>query len=112
MTNQFKNKQSKLHDSLESITKNLYATPTSELPFDNRFLFKSFILKRETGNIVIYHSGHLGDSQQNIASLGGVSKVLMNHDHESIGGSNQVEAPYFIHENDVAALKHKISVQK
>ncbi|MBR9237059.1 MBL fold metallo-hydrolase, partial [Staphylococcus aureus] len=25
MTNQFKNKQSKLHDSLESITKNLYA---------------------------------------------------------------------------------------
>lgn len=36
----------------------------------------------------------------------------MNHDHESIGGSNQVEAPYFIHENDVAALKHKISVQK
>ncbi|HCY1636433.1 TPA: MBL fold metallo-hydrolase [Staphylococcus aureus] len=112
MTNQFKNKQSKLHDSLESITKNLYATPTSELPFDNRFLFKSFILKRETGNIVIYHSEHLGDSQQDFASLGGVSKVLMNHDHESIGGSNQVEAPYFIHENDVAALKHKISVQK
>ncbi|KMS30479.1 metallo-beta-lactamase, partial [Staphylococcus aureus] len=55
---------------------------------------------------------HLGDSQQDITSLGGVSKVLMNHDHESIGGSNQVEAPYFIHENDVAALKPKISVQK
>lgn len=37
MTNQFKNKQSKLHDSLESITKNLYATPTSELPLINDF---------------------------------------------------------------------------
>lgn len=92
MTNQFKNKQSKLHDSLESITKT-YMRHLLELPFDNRFLFKSFILKRETGNIVIYHSGHLGDSQQNIASLGGVSKVLMNHDHESIGGSNQVGSP-------------------
>ena len=57
------------------------------------FYLNLFILKRETGNIVIYHSGHLGDSQQDIASLGGVSKVLMNHDHESIGGSNQVEAP-------------------
>ncbi|MCD2506203.1 MBL fold metallo-hydrolase, partial [Staphylococcus aureus] len=67
MTKQFKNNQSKLHASLESNTKNLYATPTTELPFDNRFLFKSIILKRETGHIVIYHSGHLGDSQQDIA---------------------------------------------
>ncbi len=54
MTNQFKNKQSKLHDSLESI-KNYMRHLLRELPFDNRFLFKSFILKRETGNIVIYH---------------------------------------------------------
>ncbi len=38
MTNQFKNKQSKLHDSLESITKNLYATPTFGTAFDNQFL--------------------------------------------------------------------------
>lgn len=56
MTNQFKNKQSKLHDSLESITKTYMRHLLLELPFDNRFLFKSFILKRETGNIVIYHS--------------------------------------------------------
>ncbi len=112
MTNQFENKQPQLHDSLESITKNLYATPTSELPFDKRFLFKSFILKREAGNVMIYHSGRLDEVEQDVASLGGVSKVLMNHDHESLGESNQFDAPYYIHQNDVDGLKHKISVQK
>lgn len=112
MTNRFKNRQSESHDSLGSITRSLYVTPASELPSGNRFLLKSSILERGTGSIVICHSGHLGDSQQDIAPSGGVSRVLMNHDHESIGGPNQAKTPYFIYGNDVAVLKHRILIQK
>ena len=64
--------------------------------FDPRFEFKSFILEREGDNIVIYHSGHLKDVQPDIQQLGGAAKVLMNHDHESLGGPNQLDIPYII----------------
>ncbi|UMT75622.1 MBL fold metallo-hydrolase [Staphylococcus roterodami] len=111
MTNQYKNNQFQPYTNLNCITQNLYATPTSELPFDKRFLFKSFILKREAGNVMIYHSGRLDEVEQDVASLGGVSKVLMNHDHESLGGSNQFDAPYYIHQNDADGLKNKFSAQ-
>ena len=44
----------KQFETLTEIANGLYVTPTSELPFDKRFRFKSFILQRSEGNVMIY----------------------------------------------------------
>lgn len=110
MTNQYKDSQPQSYKHLHQVAEGLYATPTSILPFDRRFEFKSFVLQRESKNIIIYHSSHLKEAQQEIESLGDVSKVLMNHDHESLGGRHQLDVPYYINEKDADALKRSISI--
>ena len=76
----------KQFETLTEIANGLYVTPTSELPFDKRFRFKSFILQRSEGNVMIYHSGRIDEAAKDIQELDGVDKVLMNHQHESLGG--------------------------
>lgn len=100
--NQFKN--------LKSVATNLYETQASELPFDKRFEIKSFVLQRPEGNLVIYHSPKLNDAMSDIEQLGGISKVLMNHDHESLGGTPEFNAPFYIHEDDARALDNNIEI--
>ncbi|PTI52729.1 MBL fold hydrolase [Staphylococcus warneri] len=112
MTNQYKDNQSQSYSQLQQIAQGLYATPTTQLPFDPRFEFKSFILERDGENIIIYHSGHLKDVQPDIKKLGGAAKVLMNHDHESLGGPNQLDIPYVIHQDDAKALTSSITIHE
>lgn len=90
----------KQFETLTEIANGLYVTPTSELPFDKRFRFKSFILQRSEGNVMIYHSGRIDEAAKDIQELDGVDKVLMNHQHESLGGETNFDAPYYIHEDD------------
>lgn len=98
-------------EHLKYIDEGLYATPTTELPFDSRFEFKSLVLQRDSENVIIYHSSHLKESEKDINALGGADKLLMNHDHESLGGSKSIDVSYFINENDASALKPSIPVE-
>ncbi|MGC9614927.1 MBL fold metallo-hydrolase [Staphylococcus pasteuri] len=97
-------------EHLKYIDEGLYATPTTELPFDSRFEFKSLVLQRDSENVIIYHSSHLKESEEDINALGDADKLLMNHEHESLGGSIDIDVPYFINENDASALKPSIPV--
>lgn len=87
-------------ETLNQVTTGLYTTPPTQLPFDQRFQFKSFLLKRPEGNVVIYHSGEIAEAEDDIRTLGGADRVLMNHEHESLGGQTHFDAPYFIHKDD------------
>lgn len=110
MTNRYTEIQIQPYKHLHQIANGLYATPPSQLPFDRRFEFKSFVLQLENENIVIYHSSHLKEAQQDIQELGDVTKVLMNHEHESLGGRYQLDVPYLINAQDANALKGSITV--
>ncbi|MBC3087399.1 MBL fold metallo-hydrolase [Staphylococcus capitis] len=90
----------KQFETLTEVANGLYATPTSELPIDKRFRFKSFILQRSEGNVMIFHSGRIDEAKEDIQELSGVDRVLMNHQHESLGGETNFDAPYYIHEDD------------
>lgn len=71
------------NNQLETLTlvgKGIYETSTSVLPFDRRYLMKSFILERPEGNVVIYHSPGLNQAKDDINALGGATRVLMNHE--------------------------------
>ena len=55
------------------------------------------MLERSEGNIVIYHSSGLNEVVTDIQLLGGASCVLMNHEHESVGGTPSIDIPFWIH---------------
>ena len=63
------------------------------------------MLERSEGNIVIYHSSGLNEVVTDIQLLGGASCVLMNHEHESVGGTPSIDIPFWIHRDDVAAIE-------
>ena len=58
------------------------------------------MLERSEGNIVIYHSSGLNEVVTDIQLLGGASCVLMNHEHESVGGTPSIDIPFWIHRDD------------
>lgn len=97
-------------ETLDKVANGLYATPTTELPFDKRFRFKSFVLERSEGNIVIFHSGRIDEVADDIRALGGADRVLMNHEHESLGGQTHFDAPYYIHQDDKEAVTDTLQV--
>ena len=97
-------------ETLDKVANGLYATPTTELPFDKRFRFKSFVLERSEGNIVIFHSGRIDEAADDIRALGGADRVLMNHEHESLGGQTHFDAPYYIHQDDKEAVTDTLQV--
>ncbi|MFW3612654.1 MBL fold metallo-hydrolase [Staphylococcus caprae] len=97
-------------ETLDKVANGLYATPTTELPFDKRFRFKSFVLERSEGNIVIFHSGRIDEAADDIRALGGAERVLMNHEHESLGGQTHFDAPYYIHQDDKEAVTDTLQV--
>ena len=97
-------------ETLDKVANGLYATPTTELPFDKRFRFKSFVLERSEGNIVIFHSGRIDEVADDIRALGGADRVLMNHEHESLGGQTHFNAPYYIHQDDKEAVTDTLQV--
>lgn len=97
-------------ETLDKVANGLYATPTTELPFDKRFRFKSFVLERSEGNIVIFHSGRIDEAADDIQSLGGADRILMNHEHESLGGQTHFDAPYYIHQDDKEAVTDTLQV--
>ena len=97
-------------ETLDKVANGLYATPTTELPFDKRFRFKSFVLERSEGNIVIFHSGRIDEVADDIRALGGAERVLMNHEHESLGGQMHFDAPYYIHQDDKEAVTDTLQI--
>ena len=49
---------------------------------------------------MIFHSGRIDEVADDIRALGGAERVLMNHEHESLGGQTHFDAPYYIHQDD------------
>lgn len=97
-------------NTLTRIQKGLYETTKAVLPFDKRYRIKSFLLERPEGNIVIYHSPGLNEAVTDIQLLGGASRVLMNHEHESLGGTPSIDIPFWIHRDDVATINRTVPI--
>lgn len=96
--------------SLRLIAPGLYETETTVLPFDERYLLKSFILERAQGNVIIYHSPGIEKAQDDIKALGGATRVLINHEHESLGGKTDIDLPFWVHEKDAKAMSETVDI--
>ncbi len=55
---------------LESPVQGLHATPAAPLPFLDAIMVRSFLLEREQGNILIYHSPGINAASEEILERG------------------------------------------
>ena len=59
---------------------------------------------------MIFHSGRIDEVADDIRAQGGAERVLMNHEHESLGGQTHFDAPYYIHQDDKEAVTDTLQV--
>ncbi|MGK2740348.1 MBL fold metallo-hydrolase [Tepidicaulis sp. LMO-SS28] len=94
---------------LQSSIPGLHATPTAPLPFLKGVVVRSFVLEREHGNIIIYHSPGIAAAAREILALGRPDRILVNHWHEAMFDAPDLDVPIFVHENDRGQTKLPIA---
>ena len=94
---------------LQSSIRGLYATPAAPLPFLRGVVVRSFVLEREQGNIIIYHSPGITAAAREILELGRPDRLLINHWHEAMYAAPDLDVPIFVHEDDRAQTKLPIA---
>jgi len=94
---------------LQSSIRGLYATPAAPLPFLRGVVVRSFVLEREQGNIIIYHSPGITAATREILELGRPDRLLINHWHEAMYDAPDLDVSIFVHEDDRAQTKFPIA---
>lgn len=94
---------------LQSSIRGLHATPTAPLPFLKGVVVRSFVLEREQGNVIIYHSPGITAATREILALGRPDWILINHWHEAMFDAPDLDVPIFVHENDRGQTKLPIA---
>jgi hypothetical protein len=94
---------------LQSAVRGLHATPATPLPFLKGVVVRSFVLEREPGNIIVYHSPGLTAAASAIQELGRPDRLLVNHWHEAMYDAPYLDVPIFVHEDDRAQTKLPIT---
>lgn len=85
---------------LEAPIEGLRATPPAPLPFGRNVGARSFLLERPQGNLIVYNAPGLTTAASAIRTAGGATRLFINHGHEAMFGSQDVDAPVFVHERD------------
>jgi glyoxylase-like metal-dependent hydrolase (beta-lactamase superfamily II) len=94
---------------MESPIAGLYASAPAPLPFAPKTHVRAFLLRRSRGNVLIYTSRGLDAAA--LREIGGASRRYLNHHHEALFGTDDVDAPLFVHERDRAAVEPKLHVR-
>ena len=70
-------------ESLSTGIDRLHASAPEALPFDRRLVIRSFLLERDSGNLLVYGTGTLERDAEIIRALGGISRQYLGHGHEA-----------------------------
>jgi glyoxylase-like metal-dependent hydrolase (beta-lactamase superfamily II) len=97
--------------SMETGIPGLYASTPERLPFAPELEIRTFLLRREQGNVLIYSTAGLETDAAAIADLGGISRHYLNHRHEAMFASDWVDAPLFVHEAERASVADRYEVR-
>jgi hypothetical protein len=97
-------------DPLTSPIEDLLATPASRLPYQRNVLLRSYVLVRPAGNVVVYNSPGVSGSAAAIEALGAPSRLLVNHEHESMYEQPTLDVPLWIHERDEAVAAGSLEI--
>jgi glyoxylase-like metal-dependent hydrolase (beta-lactamase superfamily II) len=102
--------------ALEEIVAGLHATSPEPLPFAPSLHVRAFLLRRPSGNVLVYSTPTIADAADAIEALGGISRRYLQHGHEAMfaaeHGTGPLAAPLFVHRADSEAVtKRGLSVR-
>jgi len=100
-----------LAQAMESPVEGLYASRPEPLPFAPSLDVRAFLLRRDSGNVLVYSVDGLESDAAAIDELGGVSRQYLNHRHEAMFASDRVAAPLFVHENERESVAERLHVR-
>lgn len=87
---------------MERLFENLYAVGAETLSFAPSFIGRAFLLRRKTGNILIYSSGLIMAEADALREQGSVTRQYLNHLHQAMPSCDWVSerfgAPLFVPE--------------
>lgn len=87
--------------ALEELKVGLYATTSPvPLPFMADVELRAFVLDAQQGPVVVYNNPGIDAAADSIRALGTPRRLLINHWHEGMHGSPELEVPTFVHERD------------
>ena len=95
--------------AIQTAIPGLYASAPEPLPFAPELQIRSFLLRREAGNVLIY--GAPGVDAETFAAVGGIARAYLNHGHEAGFGADIPGVPLFVHEAERAAVARKRTVR-
>jgi hypothetical protein len=99
---------------MNDVIRNLYVTGPGSLPFDASLEIRSFLLRREPGNLLVYRPVAIEEDVQAISGLGGIARQYLNHRHEASSTSDFVAetfgAPLHVHEADAESVSESSRV--
>jgi glyoxylase-like metal-dependent hydrolase (beta-lactamase superfamily II) len=71
-------------ESISTGVEGLYASAPQPLPFDRSLVIRTFLLRRERGNLLVYATDTLERDADTVSALGGISRQYLNHRHEAL----------------------------
>jgi glyoxylase-like metal-dependent hydrolase (beta-lactamase superfamily II) len=98
---------------LDHAVPGVLATAPQVLPFGRAIEARTFLLPRESGNLLIYSTETLASSRDAIEAAGGAARQYLNHWHESIFTPEDAQAaavPLVVHEADAAEARERTAV--
>jgi glyoxylase-like metal-dependent hydrolase (beta-lactamase superfamily II) len=96
---------------LDTEVPGLYATSPHALPFAPAQRIRSFLLQRDTGNVLVYAAPITDADRAALAELGGVERHYLNHWHEAMLAAEGAGAPVFVHAADRDQTEERLHVR-
>lgn len=97
--------------ALDELGTGLYATtPPAPLPFLAGVELRAFVLDAQQGPVIVYNNPGIDAAADHIHALGTPRRLLINHWHEGMHGSPELDVPTFVHERDRAQAERSLRV--
>jgi hypothetical protein len=99
---------------MDTVIPHLYASAPEALSFAPSLEIRSYLLERDSGNLLLYRPDTVERDVEGVTELGGVSRQYLNHRHEASPVSDWVAAtfgaPLFVHEADAPSVSKNAHV--
>jgi glyoxylase-like metal-dependent hydrolase (beta-lactamase superfamily II) len=93
---------------MQNLIPGVHVSSQAPLSFDQSIELRAFLLRRQSGNLLIYSTASLATEAPTIEELGGVARHYLGHGHEAAYGHVEAAAPFkaplFCHEDERATV--------
>ena len=100
---------------MQNLIPGVHVSSPALLSFDQSIELRAFLLRRESGNFLVYSTASLATDAPRVEELGGVARHYLGHEHEAAYGHAEVAAqfgaPLFCHESERATVSETCPVE-